>query len=59
MKGWELYGYNNYYWNYYIEDKLFVDYKCENEHYKTKFTKSEWAELGINDSNADFEEVAE
>ena len=48
------------YFNFKKETKAFAMIgQGENNYYKTKFTKEQWAELGINDTNADFEEVTE
>lgn len=52
IKGWEVFN-DGYYWNYDEEKKYFFI----NSKYETERTKSQWAELGINEDNADFERV--
>ena len=65
IKGWELTSSGCVFWNYYpvIESPLLpricIGNKEEDVFARTKMTKAEWNELGINDSNADFEEVEE
>lgn len=57
IKGWEL-SKGNIYWNANVREKsLFIQGKSQVGIFKTKLTKYEWNELGINDTNADFEEV--
>lgn len=60
IKGWELINceIDNVYWNLgdgdlYVSDNSHLDY-CG---YYTKLTKEDWGKVGINDTNADFEEV--
>lgn len=60
LKGWELLKKGDRYWNYDTEYDHFLPSNngyCSG--YTTMATKSEWNELGINDTNADFEEVEE
>lgn len=59
IKGWEKVSESeSYYWTLAeCRNNLFISYKTEEPNYMTKFTKEEWAELGITDENADFEEV--
>lgn len=61
-KGWELIHLEAVkpYWCLEIDD-LFISTNGDLDvgEYHTKMTKTEWNELGINDSNADFEEVKE
>lgn len=59
IKGWELVSIPNcIYWNYNIgTNEVFISDSYEAEGYQTQFTKEEWGELGINDTNADFEEI--
>ena len=63
IKGWELTTNENVFWNYCstifnpIFSRLRVNNKEDKDLVKTKMTKEEWNELGINDTNADFEEV--
>ncbi|PMC80459.1 hypothetical protein CJ191_01235 [Aerococcus viridans] len=55
IKGWEL-SKGNIYWNANVREKsLFIQGKSQVGIFKTKLTKYEWNELGINDTNADFE----
>lgn len=57
IKGWELSDLNIY-WNAFVErGSVFPQGKTQVGIYTTKLTKEEWNELGINDTNADFEEV--
>lgn len=60
IKGWELIRHkiSQAYWNLEIDD-LFVSDNGELDYgeYHTKMTKTEWNALGINETNADFEEV--
>lgn len=61
IKGWELVtNANRIYWNRsdYC-NSVFVNDISEPEGFTIKLTKSEWNKLGINDTNADFEEVEE
>lgn len=60
IKGWELINceIDNVYWNLgdgdlYVSDNSHLDY-CG---YYTKLTKEDWGKVGINDTNADFEEM--
>ena len=55
IKGWELIPSDYYYFG--LDDLHNLEIKDECDAYE--FTKTEWAELGINDSNADFEDVEE
>lgn len=58
IKGWELVDSSDIYWNRYDGyPNLVINNTCESKGYTIKLTKSEWNKLGINDSNADFEEV--
>lgn len=63
IKGWELTTGGNVFWNYRstIFNPLFsrvcVDDKEDKDLVKTKMSKEEWNKLGINETNADFEEV--
>lgn len=65
IKGWELigYGHETMYWMFdktnnslYVSDTYKFKFHAYGEH-NTKFTIDEWNKLGINDTNADFEEV--
>lgn len=62
IKGWELIHIEavKAYWCLDIDD-LFISTNGDLDvgEYHTKMTKTEWNEIGINDSNADFEEVKE
>lgn len=63
IKGWELTTNGNVFWNYRstifnpLFSRVYVDDKEDEELVKTKMTKEEWKSLGINDTNADFEEA--
>ena len=63
IKGWELATTTITFWNYRhiierpILSKLYVGGKEGVDSFKTKMTKEEWNKIGINDTNADFEEV--
>ena len=63
IKGWELETTAIIFWNYRhiierpILSKLYVGGKEGFDSFKTKMTKEEWNKVGINDTNADFEEV--
>ena len=58
IKGAELIDKENVYWNWDNNQRsLFVGGKCSVSEFLTKFTKEKWASIGINDTNADFEEV--
>lgn len=63
VKGWELTNNKNIFWNYRsvllspMLSRLYVGDKESNDIVKTKLTKEEWDELGINDTNAEFREV--
>ena len=65
IKGWELTTNENVFWNYCstifnpIFSRVRVNNKEDKDLVKTKMTKEEWNELGINDTNADFEVVPE
>ena len=61
VKGWELMKYSeSLYWNYYKKnDAVFMSSSENTDICKSILTKDEWNELGINDTNADFEEVVE
>lgn len=62
VKGWELTNNKNIFWNYRsvllssIFSRLCFGDKESDNIVKTKLTKEEWNELGINDTNADFDE---
>ena len=63
VKGWELTNNKNVFWNYRsvllspIFSRLYFGDKESDNIVKTKLTKQQWNELGINDTNADFEKV--
>ena len=63
VKGWNLTNNKNVFWNYRslllspMLSRLYFGDKESNDIVKTKLTKEEWNELGINDTNADFEGV--
>lgn len=63
VKGWELATTTVVFWNYRhiverpILSKLYVGGKESVDSFKTKMTIEQWNKLGINDINADFEEV--
>lgn len=63
IKGWERTNDKNIFWNYRsvllspMFSRLYVGDKESKDVVKTKLTKEEWDELGINDTNADFGEV--
>ena len=63
IKGWELATTTITFWNYRhiierpILSKLYVGGKEGVDSFKTKMTKEEWNKVGINDTNADFEEA--
>ncbi|WP_159428837.1 DUF1642 domain-containing protein [Ignavigranum ruoffiae] len=59
IKGSELTrDYYRRYWNYLpLEDRFIVLGNHHTDEYQTKFSKEQWNNLGINDTNADFEEV--
>lgn len=63
IKGWELTSGKNIFWNYsrYNVSPMLSRFHVDNKHdeysIKTKMTKEEWESIGINDTNADFEEV--
>lgn len=60
VKGWELVDSSDIYWNRYDGyPNLVINNTRESKGYTIKLTKSEWNNLGINESNADFEEVGE
>lgn len=57
IKGWEV-SRGNIYWSLIVQDKsVFPQDKSNPRIHKTKLTKKAWDELGINETNADFEEV--
>lgn len=58
IKGWEHVGASIYYFGY-DEDKgsLEVTYLKSDYRFAFSLTKEQWNEIGINDTNADFEEV--
>ena len=63
VKGWNLTNNKNVFWNYRSLllsprlSRLYFGDKESNDIVKTKLTKEEWNELGINDTNANFEGV--
>ena len=58
VKGWEKLSPSNYFWNYDTDnDKYFLANKLQSGSFVTKLTIDEWNKLGINKTNADFEEV--
>lgn len=63
VKGWELATTTIVFWNYRhiverpILSKLYVGGKESVDSFKTKMTIEQWNEVGINDTNADFEKV--
>ena len=58
IKGWEHVGTSSYYFGYDEDnDSLEVTYLESNYHFAFSLTKKHWNKLGINDTNADFEEV--
>ncbi|MFL8888916.1 hypothetical protein [Helcococcus kunzii] len=61
IKGWELVTNSSHiYWNRKDDcHRVFVNDIRETKGFTIKLTKSEWSDLGINDSNADFVEVEE
>lgn len=57
-KGWEKLSPNGCFWNYDTDSgKYFLANRLQTGSFVTMMTKEEWIELGVNDSNADFEEV--
>ena len=57
-KGWEKLSPSNYFWNYDRDTgRYFLANKLQSGSFVTKLTKDEWNKLGINETNADFEEV--
>lgn len=57
-KGWEHLSSSDHFWNYDTDTgKYAFANKLHSAGYMTQMTKPEWGELGINDSNADFEKV--
>lgn len=60
IKGWELirHDFNKPYWTLEIDD-LFISFNgdIDNDEYHTRMTIEQWNKIGINDTNADFEEV--
>ena len=58
IKGWEHIGTSSYYFGYDEDnDSLEVTYLESNYRFAFSLTNKHWNELGINDTNADFEEV--
>lgn len=58
IKGWEHVGTSSYYFGYDEDnDSLEVTYLESNYRFAFSLTKEHWNKLGINDTNADFEEV--
>ena len=63
IKGWNLTNNKDVFWNYRsvllspMFSRLYFGDKESDNIVKTKLTKEEWNELGVNDTNADFEEV--
>ena len=58
IKGWEHVGTSSYYFGYDEDnDSLEVTYLESNYSFAFSLTKKHWNKLGINDTNADFEEV--
>ena len=58
IKGWEHIGTSSYYFGYDEDnDSLEVTYLESNYRFAFSLTKKHWNRLGINDTNADFEEV--
>ena len=58
IKGWEHVGTSSYYFGYDEDnDSLEVTYLNCNYRFAFSLTKKHWNKLGINDTNADFEEV--
>lgn len=58
IKGWEHVGTSSYYFGFDEDnDILEVTYLESNYSFAFSLTKEHWNRLGINDSNADFEEV--
>ena len=58
IKGWERIGTSSYYFGYDEDnDSLEVTYLESNYRFAFSLTKKHWNKLGINDTNADFEEV--
>lgn len=57
IKGWEI-SEGNIYWDAIVKERsVFPQDKSQVGVRKTKLTKEVWNKLGINDTNADFEEV--
>ena len=58
IKGWEHVGTSSYYFGYDEDnDSLEVTYLNCNYRFAFSLTKKHWNKLGINDTNADFEEI--
>ena len=58
IKGWEHVGTSSYYFGYDEDnDGLEVTYLESNYRFAFSLTKKHWNKLGINDTNADFEEA--
>ena len=58
IKGWEHVGTSSYYFGYDEDnDSLEVTYLESNYRFAFSLTKEQWNGIGINDINADFEEV--
>ena len=57
IKGWEV-SRGDIYWSLIFQEKsVFPQDQSDQRIHKTKLTKKAWNEIGINDTNADFEEV--
>ena len=65
IKGWALAESERAFWNYRLNvlspmlPRLYAGRKEDEVFVKTKMTIEEWNGIGINDTNADFEEVEE
>jgi hypothetical protein len=58
IKGWENVTANHYNWAYFTEQETVgISGGKDTKYQKLKFNLDEWANLGITDDNADFEEV--
>ena len=58
IKGWEHVGTSSYYFGYDEDnDSLEVTYLNCNYRFAFSLTKKQWNKIGINETNADFEEV--
>ncbi|MFE2777528.1 DUF1642 domain-containing protein [Aerococcus urinaeequi] len=59
IKGWEV-SKGDIYWSLIVQEKLvFPQDQSDPRIHKTKLTKKAWNKIGVNDTNADFEEVGE